>query len=425
MKNWAKYFFGSFFSNKIAFSGTDRSVWNGILSFALALIIMLSVSIGGVFAAFPSHYDNSGGFTQFLSKAFADTELRVTDGRAVGGRKNPDGGYCGINTYTDASDAEKYSVNGYGLIVDTRDVSTNYNDFAAVCKDKNGSEIEYSEYRLLSAADKEKYDCKIRYGDSAVNYSQENADVWSGFLAEYKDAAVNEKYKALLVDGKVPESSYVKLYELYFGAYYADLAGCDNFGVAPTMRTYYVDKYLSADDNGNYPSDYLIILQDVIFASWTTDRGVMQSLSGYYPKNELTLVFPSETEIKDFIVACFAACANVVAVNYVINYVSASLILVIVWLIIALIFSAIGWIRKKDGLQSYGKVCKTVGVFSLCSSIPASIVSFILSFFLSRTLCFTFIIAVYCATLLVRTTVYSVYAYKNSANNAENVSSAV
>ena len=51
MKNWIKFFFGSFFSNKITVEGAKRNFANGALGFILSFFIILVGLVCGNIAA--------------------------------------------------------------------------------------------------------------------------------------------------------------------------------------------------------------------------------------------------------------------------------------------------------------------------------------------------------------------------------------
>ena len=422
MKEWSKSFFGSFFSNKIARDVTDRSIWQSILSFVLAVILLFLGSVAGVFAAFPVHFKQSSDFRSFLNAAFNNEDgnglsLQIRSGLASCSAANDSDGV--INTYKYDGDRTRYSLNGYNLIVDTRPTATNFNDFKVSCKKSDNTEIPYESYKLLSSKEKEDYRLSLVYGENEVAFDAAKIEEYCDYLSTYATGETLKKFNAIVKDGTVAEADYPELYCLYFNEYYPDFADYDSFGVAPTMRSYYIDKYLSADEDGKYYDKYLIVLEDIVFSSWYTDRGTLQTLSGYYSKKDITLSNPTDSEIYGFVTTTFKAGANIVIVNYLINYLFASMALIAAWLLISLLMSVVGWAGKKTPLRSYGKSFKTVGSFALISSLPAIIVSFICGFFLSKTACFVLSLAIFCATLLVRSIVYAIYAFTKGGAEEE------
>lgn len=409
MKEWSKSFFGSFFRNKIAADVTRRSFWQSILSFVLAIVVLFLTSVAGVFASFPIHFKRSASFRSFVYGVFGGVELQIRGGLAAS-IVSGDGGTV-INTYQNDGDKSAYSVNGYNLIIDTRPVSDTFNDFSVLCeRTSDKSAIAYDEYKLLPSADKSGYKLSIVYGENELVLTEEKIEDYCGYLSLYATGETLQKYNALCRDG-VSSSEYPELYRLYFNTYYPDFADYDEFGVAPTMRSSYINKYLSADESGNAYSNYLILLQDVVFASWRADNGTLQTLSGFYSKKDITLSNPSQAEVDGFFTEIFNANANIVVINYLINYLFASMALTAAWLLLSLILSAVGWISKKALLRSYGGSLKTVGSFSLFSALIAAAASFVCGFFLSKTQCFIISLSVFCATLLVRSILFAVYAF--------------
>ena len=77
MKDWLKFYFGSFFNNKLAREAEERSGWNCALSYFVAVILMLLVLVGSVLACFPSHYNRSDDFKGVLNGVFGDGECHV------------------------------------------------------------------------------------------------------------------------------------------------------------------------------------------------------------------------------------------------------------------------------------------------------------------------------------------------------------
>lgn len=418
MKEWAKSFFGSFFSNKIANDVVSRSVWQGILSFFLAVVLLFLGSVASVFAAFPVHLKHSAEFRSFLSATFNNDDgkgvaLQIHSGRADSSVANENDKV--INTYKDADDKSRYSSNGYNLIIDTRATATNFNDFDVSCvKKSDQTEITYEKYKLLPSKEKDDYKLSLVYGENEIEFTADKIEKYCEYLSTYATGETLQKFHAIAKDGAVAEADYPELYRLYFNEYYPDFANYDNFGVAPTMRSFYIDKYLSTDEQGKPYDKYLIVLEDIVFASWYTDRGTLQTLSGFYSKKDITLFEPTESELYDFVVTTYNGSANVVIVNFLINYLYASMALIAAWLLIALIMSVVGWIGKKPLLRSYGKSFKTVGSFAFIASLPAIVVSFICGFFISKTACFVLSLALFCATLLTRSIVYAIYAFVKS-----------
>lgn len=57
MLDWIKYFGMNFFSKKYADESKTRSLWNGVLAFLLATILLYVTLCGMAKASFPMHCD--------------------------------------------------------------------------------------------------------------------------------------------------------------------------------------------------------------------------------------------------------------------------------------------------------------------------------------------------------------------------------
>ena len=70
MLEWIKYFFGNFFSKKYAEQSEQRGFGNCLLSFLLALVLMLTTFVLATGWAFPTHYGNSKDFSKYYHGLF-------------------------------------------------------------------------------------------------------------------------------------------------------------------------------------------------------------------------------------------------------------------------------------------------------------------------------------------------------------------
>ncbi len=258
VKSAIKYFFLSFFSNPLAEESRRRGLWQGILSFLLGLALFFCGLTAGSAASFSPLYKKAGSFREFLYKA-ADNAVttEVKDGKARASIRGEND--AAIDTFANDADAAVYSLNGYNLIIDTRDEATTYNDFTLTYV-LNGKEYSAEEWRSLSEKEKKIYSVKVNYSSSALVLTKEKAEGYAAWIlgAECDDKAAKEKCRALLNDaGELPEKNYNAAYELYVSAYYSDLSKIERYGKAPTMRSYYMNTYLAADKNGDLKYDSL------------------------------------------------------------------------------------------------------------------------------------------------------------------------
>ncbi|MBD5131305.1 MAG: hypothetical protein HDT28_01730 [Clostridiales bacterium] len=119
MVAWLKFYFLSFFSNRISKEGATRSIANSIVSLVLAFMVICCGLIAGYVVSFNKHYGSSPDFSEFAYSIFADgeqsIELSVSNGKL--NALIPDGVEF-INGFADESC--DYNKNGYSLVVDTR-----------------------------------------------------------------------------------------------------------------------------------------------------------------------------------------------------------------------------------------------------------------------------------------------------------------
>ena len=139
MLNWLKFTFGSYYSNKTSKEGANRSFWNVIFALFIMLVILTAFLSTGFNYSFATHYNNSLKYQEFLHNAFTIEDeskriniqvLETPEGQVaksiVAFYGNNSENEALINTFTNISDKETYSLNGYNLIVDTRPSKSTY-----------------------------------------------------------------------------------------------------------------------------------------------------------------------------------------------------------------------------------------------------------------------------------------------------------
>ncbi|MCM1296215.1 MAG: hypothetical protein NC311_11795 [Muribaculaceae bacterium] len=127
MLDWLKFFSGSFFVNKLAMQGADRRVGNAILSFFLGWIFIFIGLTVGYSASFQTHYYNCTPAMQVVEKVFdGGISLRTQDYKAISGLDGVFDNGKVINTFDSVDDKEKYAVDGFNIILDTRPADTPY-----------------------------------------------------------------------------------------------------------------------------------------------------------------------------------------------------------------------------------------------------------------------------------------------------------
>lgn len=393
--DWLKYFFGSFFLHKYASESEERGFGGPLLGLLLAMAMIFAGLFGGSVAAFPSYYENSEEYTQFLYNAFAQSgedrlNIKIENGVARAGKFGGEYG-AGLvaNTFTSEADRDKYSVNGYQLVIDTRDSKTNYNDFK--CEYKKGDvTLTHDEYLTLKDEEKKNYTVYMEYTADALVLDAEKVKGYTDWLLGCGNAEAKKECEALLTGGVAPQSNYNAVYELYFKYCYPELAGAETFGKAPTMRTYYVNTYMQTGEDGKLACDkYLIVLSDIAFSYFYSGDGIFRGVSGFLSSFGDISVTQSagaeaaKSEVDGFFIEFNKASAGMLSVNYLINMIMVLLYTVIAWAVIGAIGWALGAASKCPPLKNFTVNLKSSGSFMLVSGLLAFAFTFGMSFVLS------------------------------------------
>lgn len=406
MLDWLKYFSLNFFNKNYASQSKNRSLWNGVLAFILAVALLYLTLCGMATASFPTHYNKSTQFQTYLHGLFSgDNAISLTINN-------------GIATYTDSTDTrvinsftndadQAYANDTYNVIVDMRDNRALYNDcnVTFVNKSDTNDVITYEAYQDLTQAKRDEYSPKLNLTPDCVTLNAEFVASCAQDIISSDNEEAKQSLQELKTDDTIPQQNYSKVYELYFQTKYGALG--NGFTTAPTMRDYYLNTYLATDANGNgIYQNYVILLQDVAFSVWYTDDGQLMSISGYYAKDNL-IVNSAQTADQLFKTVNNAN-TEALRINYFLYIVRMALTLCFVWLLLPMLVSVIGFFLKNNLLADYSAMAKTMGGFWLGSVIPAILFVIIASFYLSQTYVFYLSIAVLLITNGVRTTIHYV-----------------
>lgn len=419
MINWLKFYFLGFFSHKLSRQGAARSFFNCFLSLVLTLLLLSGGLALGNSLSFGSHYSKAEEFREFLYSAFAGEDAASRIGLTMsGGTLSADiPGGDQVNGF--AYEEDGYTVNGYRLIVDTREAATAFDDFSLLCYDAAGNEISYAEFRALSEEAQNKGSWTVVYSgislDTAANQSgylswlDRVADPTDG---EY-DADIAEEYASLnlsYASGGVTAQSYAdSLYILYVRSYYPSFSDVESYAEAPTLRTY----YLGAQSVGE--QKYLILLNDICLCSFVTDSGVVVSFGSYYSSNADGTVCSDgmtsaqrQTAVDRFIRQAFRSSGGLNFLIYLMNDLKFILLLAALLFLLAvacfLLFRAA---RRETDYRIFGMM-KVAGSFLLFDAFLCFIAAIVLCFFCSVSTVFT-VLEILCAALVVaRTAVFAV-----------------
>jgi len=396
---WLKFFFGGFFVNKYALDGAHRSVWNAVVAFALGWFFIYFGLYTGYCASFNAHYNNCQPLTSIVEKLFDDNlTVKVNGGKAVSGKNGSLDNSVVINTFTDAGDKEAYSVNGYNVIFDTRPRATTYDDFSVEAVSKSdGSKITYDQYKTQTDEAKKNYDVKINYSGSAICFDDALIKSYKDYLAKCSDTSDGEYNEEIAKEYEQLASDDVNgLYELYIKAYCPEAFGKDRYGRVPTVRSYYVNNFLSIQEQKNY----IAIFDDTIVGDFATDGGIPVTFGGYYLKLEHTANTPQSGG--ELIVKAFKGASSVDLNIYFINLLKITPLYFLAPLLFALILWLTDKAVKSENFIYFGQTCKTVFSFALISAVLTFVLEIALSFVLPRDTVFAISSLIFTAIMFIR-----------------------
>ena len=405
---WLKFYFVGFFTHGQSKEGGNHSFFNTLLSFVLAFLIVCCGLIAGYSASFGVQYNKSKDFKNFLYAAFANEnsanriDLSVKDGYLSADVKESER----VNTLL--NEGQKYAINGYQLIVDTRSAETIYADFTVQCKKSDNTEIDYGVYRTLSDEEKKAYSLLLKYSGNRLDPATKQTEYEDYLNGTERVAEAYGQLKADFSQGEISAEQYSNgIYELYFSSYFKGLPK-DSYGKAPTLRTY----YLSPSTYENVDK-YIAVLDNVCFCSFKTDNGLSVEFSGYFNKlddgqisGENLSVEQMKSNIDGMIKKSFNSASGLNFLVYLISLSRSVGIYVLAIILLSLIAFMVLKVKKVEDCPRYVDAIKIVGSFQLWSAIITFVLTFIFSFFLARGAVFTAAEIILLCVLVLRTALY-------------------
>lgn len=415
MKNWLKFFFLGFFNDKYGKEAAKRSFFNVLLSLLLAIVLISGGITAGYAASFSKHYNNADSFREFLYAAFASgndsrINLKIQDGKLSAETPSGDS----LNGFIDDV---IYSVNGYKLIVDTNPSATSFDDFTLECKDANGIEISYEDYRKLPETGQKNGSVVFKYSGKPLdvtakqteyityldNITNEANGAYSGEVAKSYRELNNKKNS-----GEISDKEYAnEVYVLYAKNYYPSYSQIETFGDAPTLRTYYTQAQLIENED-----KYLIILDDTFICSFTTEDGMTVNFASYYMGVADSVISSQDLSVGDmhanidrFVAKCFTGSSGLIFFVYIINTGNLLWLLALIILFLALIAFALSRFLHLEFGANYYKAVKIVGSYMFYSAVFAFLLAFILSFFCVRGTVFSVTEIAFACVLVVRSAI--------------------
>ena len=409
---WLKYYFLGFFSEKQAKKSHKTGAVSIILSAVLAFVLFFIGFYAADIVPFSVHYDSATRYRQFAENAFAAGNVSV--------KINAEKADCSvkIDTHTSEADKEKYCVDGYNLIVDTRpsDTLIRFTQYAI----NDEEEIDYEAYLALEEKDKNKFSVKIRYFDEELALTDEDTARHIGFLeqasvegsAKYNKSAA-EDYRKLIDDKQtMNDDEYAEqLYYLFAKYYYVGAGSLLQGAKAPVLCDYYYINYMI-----DGKSDYLYVFDTLCTGSFTTDKGVPVAFGGYYdgrPDGEIT-------DINGFIKQIFYDSAGAAVSSYFFTAIMQIPFILIIPIVLALLLWLIGKAAKAGNNQRFTDYYKLSNCFVLISAVFTALITFVCGFFFSARVVAKFMPLIFGIILVVRASISfatDLAAAKRSAAN--------
>lgn len=398
--NWIQYFFGGFFSHTRSEESADRSLFNSILGYILAMALLAFGLFGGHMTCFDSMYSKADTFRQYAYGVFGSLDITLSGGKIQGDHL--------INSYTDDTQWQK---NGYDLIVDLRDTHHLYDDFKAVCADAEGKEIPYEDYLKLSAEEQKNYTFKPSYSGRLLDYaSDENYEIYHSYLqkvATTGDALYNESIAeafATLEKNQNAKDYREQIYLLYAAAYYPSFNSME-FGAAAPTRDGYYESLRSADEDGKY----MVLLADRCYVS-IADSATTAEFVGYYADcPELSFTDSSSQSVDALMEALYLSGGGLHYLVYIANLLQVFMPVMIVWFVAALLMMLLFKSKALELGTRYTANLRICGSFMLVSGLLAGIVGFVLSFFFPQVQCYGMTVLVFFILWIARCLIFALY----------------
>lgn len=421
MKKWFRFFSLSFFSHKISKEGAKRGYSNVFLGFVLALVFLWTAFIGGDMLPFGAHYRNSQDFRETVHTVLASTDdakridAKIEDGtlkvRKQGGEYTE--GVL-VNTFSSEADREKYSANGYNVIIDSRPANT-LAEFEAYCVSNDGknTEITYEDYLTLRDVAKLNFDFKIRYTGNALLLDGELIESCVLYLGSLGDEIKSkvEKLEIDLAENEIGRSEYDKaVYELYFTSYYPEITAYETTSKVPLLRNYYYHEYVSRDTE-----KYLFIFNDYVTGSFETKNGMDVQFYGFYSDlNDGPLIADGATEEEakaaadGFIKSSFKANRSLNAYAYFMNVITLAPFIALMLIVAALLTYSVLKLNGVESIGSLGASLKIIGSYVWFSGAVSAVFTVALMFFVKRSLINALPLVLFFVTLIARSIVFAV-----------------
>ncbi len=401
MQDWLKYFFLSYFSDKRTQEAHKRSFLNGLGCYLLSLILLLFTLFGGYTAAMPSHLNDATEYRNAVYSVLNNNTITIDD-NTISVHDQTDNAIS-INTIKDTQS------NDCNIIIDTRDIKSTYTTFD-IKYTKDDSAITYDEYLDLSKEDKASFTFTAEYSDTPIHFTDELISSYEEYLNSVDDESIQSSYLDILASKpSMNKDEYsIALYEIYVTAYYPeDVRSLDLYTFAPTLRTYYESLI-----DQNRSKSFFVIYNDLIYARFYGKNDICYTASASPSQlKDRTIISTDCSDINNLIDGlfkdAFSASSTTIIIEYALNLVRLSALIIIGSLVLALIC----WlILRSTGNYRYSAYITTFHILLLYtpfSALIGGLVGFISSWFMGRNTAYLVASLVYIVLLCCRMIVYT------------------
>ncbi|HBN12021.1 MAG TPA: hypothetical protein DD415_00225 [Clostridiales bacterium] len=403
MADWFKRFFLSLFSAKWVKESVRYGFGNILLTgFLSVAFIFVGIFLGGTVPFF-AYYNKAEEFRDFLYNAFIEQgegiSVTVDGGAAItsGGKD------VLINTFTDQADRAAYGINGYNLIVDSRNVASVYDDFTAYYKSADGSkEITCEEYLELSDKEKSGYGFAVRYSGREKEVDAADVAEYSEYFGSLPDGSSKTQFDEL-IEGRSDMSEREfnnSLYALYVKDCYPEMLVTVGENV-PTLRNYYYGLTVGA-------GGYYCLFGDMQAASFNSYGNNTVVFGGVYRSGNGVNTAGLDGErargaVDGFIKHSFY---DGLSTSFVLELLNALWVIVITELIIAgamFLCYGVGRLKKSETFSTFAKSAKAVASYAHAAAFFSALAAFCTGFALSGAAVTVAAYACFASILVIRT----------------------
>ncbi len=432
MFNWLKFISGSIILDNDAKSASKRKFWN-VLFFLFATLILMSFILSTSYnIAFKSHYNHSKDYKEAYEYALNNEEYNcmISDQKlSCADKNNRIEEDKNKKLYLDTRTIQDYT-GKYEVIVDSRDRDTHVDFLANYEHKKEKNVISHLEYLKLESKDREDYQFKdLIYTNINLDY-----DVYLPLATNYYNevgGTAKENYIAIDKDEKLTlEEKNVKKIDMFVKA---ALPGVINdYDKAPILNAYYATEFLKQNSKKEFGYEhdrFILILQETTTSSFVTDKNIFVSYEGSYRQIKGSFQFHYEKvennpqlmmeHVDEFVGYIYGDISGTQLLNYLFNIFRYMPFILLMMAALALFMFLMTRLSNDDYADNKYIGCfKITAACSLGATLCASIVGFILQFFMNQGVAFVISMLLFISFLILRVVLLVVISFfkKRAAN---------